>query len=488
MGTSTSSRAAVASNKIDSGVSLQQGAGGRKADEGELISQLMEESFSFVDKAEVEEIKSETKTESESDSEEESGDEDEYDEDVAQILSDALALKTLATHYLHPEMPVASTIGVRCYFHRASAPEVESVLEADERARILADAAALKQYAVAYSHPEQSVVTDATAFARNYFMRASGPVEEDLEVVEERARVLAEAAALKSAAVDYAHPEVGVRVSDPTVFGRSYFDREAESKEDMDERVRVLEEASALKKLAVDYSHPENSVVTSDSTIFGHNYFTRNVAPEEEDAEYADERTRVLAEMAAMKQLAVDYMHPEKGVYTCDATAYGRNYFTRPSAPTDDGDSEERAKVLADARALKAIAVGYLHPEVGVKTTDATACARDYFDRYTAPDAEGEDEERAKVLAEAKALKDIAVGYLHPEIGIRNTDATAFARNYFTRASAPEEDEDAEERAMVLAEATAMRKLASDYMHPEVGVETTDATVCARNYFTRASA
>jgi len=121
---------------------LQQGAGGCKADDGELISQLMEESFSFVDKVEVEEIKSETKTESESDSEEESGDEDEYDEDVAQILSDALALKMLATHHLHPEIPVASSIGVRCYFHCASAPEVESVLEV-EWAHIFADAASL---------------------------------------------------------------------------------------------------------------------------------------------------------------------------------------------------------------------------------------------------------------------------------------------------------------------------------------------------------
>jgi len=34
-----------------------------------------------------------------------------------------------------------------------------------------------------------------------------------------------------------------------------------------------------------------------------------------------------------MKKLAVDYMHPEVGVRTSDPTAYGRNFYNRPSAP-----------------------------------------------------------------------------------------------------------------------------------------------------------
>ena len=45
-------------------------------------------------------------------------------------------------------------------------------------------------------------------------------------------------------------------------------------------------------------------------------------------------------------------------------------------------------------------------------------------------------------------MKKLAVDYMHPEIGVTSDDGAAFGRNYFTRASAPEmEMEDVEESA-----------------------------------------
>jgi len=76
-------------------------------------------------------------------------------------------------------------------------------------------------------------------------------------------------------------------------------------------------------------------------------------------------------------------------------------------------------------------------------------------------------------------MKKLASDYMHPEVGVETSDATACARNYFTRASAAEqEDEDAEERALVLAKASALMKLSSDYIHPEVGAVT--LCICTR--------
>ena len=156
----------------------------------------------------------------------------EFDEFLAErlrILADAKALKEMARAYLHPEEPVVtsdSTACARCYFDRASAIEQESVEESEERARILADAAALKERAVWHAHPEEPVVTsDATATARCYFDRASAIEQESVEESEYRAAVLADAAALKERAVWHAHPELPVVTSDPTATARCYFDR-----------------------------------------------------------------------------------------------------------------------------------------------------------------------------------------------------------------------------------------------------------------------
>jgi xylose isomerase len=404
--------------------------------------------------------------------------------------------------YLHPEVGVETTDATlfgRNYFNRPSAPETEDMEEAEERARVLAEAAALKKSAADWLHPEVGVTATAgECFGRNYFNRPSAPETEDDEFADERMEILEEAAALKKLAVDYLHPEVGVKATDATVFGRNYFNRpsapETEDVEEAEERARVLAEAAALKKSAADWLHPEVGVTATAGECFGRNYVNRPSAPETEDDEFADERAEILEEAAALKRLAMDYLHPEVGVKATDATVFGRNYFNCPSAPeTEDmEEAEERARILAEAAALKKSAVDYLHPEIGVKTTDATIFGRNYFNRYSAPETEDEEdaEERARILAEAAALKKSAVDYLHPEVGVTATAGECFGRNYFNRPSAPETEdvEEADERARVLAEASALKQSAVDYLHPEVGVTVTDPTVFGRNYFNRYSA
>merc|ERR1719396_301788 len=168
-------------------------------------------------------------------------------------------------------------------------------------------------------------------------------------------------------------------------------------------------------------------------------------------------------------------MHPEAGVITADGSAFGRNWFSRPSATEAEGaeEADERAQVLAEAAALKQSAVDYLCPEVGVASAAGACFGRNYFTRYSAPEAEEDDlaDERAEVLAEAAALKNLAADYMHPEAGVATADGSAFGRNWFSRPSATEEEgaEDADERAQVLAEAAALKQSAADYLHPEVG-------------------
>jgi hypothetical protein len=208
-----------------------------------------------------------------------------------------------------------------------------------ERRRILADARALKIYSMVYLHPEKTTFnawslkegTDPTVFGRNYFNRPSAPETEDDEFADKRAEILEEAASLKQMAIAYLHPEVGVKAEDATLFGRNYFNRysspEVESWEEAEERAHILVDAASLKQLAINYLHPEVGVKAEDATLFGRNYFNRYSAPETEDKELMDERVAVLADVAALKKLAVNYMHPEVGVMTSDASLFGRNYF-----------------------------------------------------------------------------------------------------------------------------------------------------------------
>merc|ERR1711862_33921 len=115
--------------------------------------------------------------------------------------------------------------------------------------------------------------------------------------------------------------------------------------EEAEERARILEETKLFKKLAVDYFHPENRVVEVDPTASGRNYFSRPSA-EIEDEEESEERARVLAEAVQFKKFAVDYLHPEKSVVTSDPCASGRNYFTRASAPGQNelAGSQQKSK------------------------------------------------------------------------------------------------------------------------------------------------
>jgi len=438
-----------------------------------------------------------------------------YDEDadeVVDILDDVVMLKNAAVEWLHPEVGVTSvdaTAFGRNYFNRYSAPETEDVEEAAEAARVLAEATSLKKSATDWLHPEVGVsTTDVTACGRNYFNRYSAPETEEDEFADERAEILEEAAALKKSAVAWLHPEVGIKkVEDSTLFGRNYFNRysapETEDMDDAEEAARVLTDALMLKKLAVDYMHPELSVVTCDATgthatlrgnACGRNYFHRYSAPETEDVEDAEERVRILADALALKKSAVDWTHPEVGVTSVDATAFGRNYFNRYSAPETEEDefADERAEILEEAAALKKSAAAWLHPEVGITESAPESFGRNYFNRYSADDVEDMDdaEEAARVLADAMALKKSAVDYMHPEVGVTTTDAAAYGRNYFTRYSAPEVEnmEDSSECARILAEAASLKKLAVDFMHPESGVTATDTSVFGRNYFNRYSA
>jgi hypothetical protein len=419
-----------------------------------------------------------------------------------QLLEEARALQKLAVDYMHPETPVVTSDPCACarnYFSRYSAPEQEDIEQEEERALVLQDALHLKELAVAYRHPELPVVTsDPCASGRNYFSRYSAPEQEDAEEAEERARILADAKALQQLAVDYLHPELPVTTTDAVVCGRNYFSRysapEQEEYEEAEERARVLADAKALQELAVAFLHPERPVTTTDPFACGRNYSSRYSSPEQEEYEEAEERARVLADAKALQQLAVDFAHPERPVVTTDPFACGRNFFSRFSAPEQEGpeDVAERARVLEESQQLLQLAVDYKHPELTVVTTDPTACGRNYFSRFSAPEQEDVEytEDRARVLEEAQQLLQLAVDYKHPELPVVTTDSTACGRNYFSRASAPEQEsaEYMEERALVLEEAKMLQKLAVDFLHPELPVVTTDTTACGRNYFTRASA
>jgi hypothetical protein len=92
-----------------------------------------------------------------------------------------------------------------------------------------------------------------------------------------------------------------------------------------------------------------------------------------------------------------------------------------------------------------------MRPEVGVSVTDATVFGRNYFNRYAAPETEEDEfaDERAEILADALALKKAAADYMHPEVGVTSIDGAYFGRNCYNRYSAPKV-EDVEEETDVL--------------------------------------
>merc|ERR1719396_129072 len=115
---------------------------------------------------------------------------------------------------------------------------------------------------------------------------------------------------------------------------------------------------------------------------------------------------------------------------------------------------------------------------------DSTSFGRNYFNRLDAPEIISNEEakERAQILADVALLKKDAVAYSHPEAPIE-VDSTAFGRNYFNK-----DNEDDEERAQILAEASMFKKLASNYFHPEAKVNDTANNAFGRNYFNRPDA
>jgi hypothetical protein len=216
-----------------------------------------------------------------------------------------------------------------------------------------------------------------------------------------------------------------------------------------------MEDMAELKRLALDYLHPERPV-NVDPTLLGRNYFSRPGAEEYDDVLASSVREQILQDMKELKQLAVDYLHPELPVETSDHYATGRNYFTRPAAKLyhDDDEAKERELVLAEAAALNKLAMDYLHPEVPVKTTDPFATGRNFFVRASSMTTE-EAAEREDILEDMARLKKLAMDYLHPELPVKTADPTATARNYFDRASASGHKEQIQTEGYPISRATA---------------------------------
>jgi len=317
----------------------------------------------------------------------------------------------------------------------------------EEVQKILEDAKKLKILAEAFLHPEKKITSDATSFARNYFNTPSvhEAVTETIEEAEERALILQDVANLKLHAVQYMHPEIPVTQTNEEKMmtcTRNYFSSYGahvpqQSREEAEEQARIIEDAQKLKNLATDYMHPEIGIQneSTDPTAFGRNYYGRPSTVNEGTDDEVQERERILLDMKALKQAARDYLHPEVGVTSSDPTSFARNYFDRHSAPeTEDIEiANERARVLAEAKQLKKLATDYMHPEVGVTSSDPTSFARNYFNRHSAPETEDIEiaNERARVLDEAKQLKKLATDYMHPEVGVTSSDPTSFGRNAF---------------------------------------------------------
>jgi hypothetical protein len=421
----------------------------------------------------------------------------EEDLELDRLLEDVRALKAGAARYLHPELPVRvdPAAAARCYFGRASAPEYEDAEQVSERAKLAGDARALKAAAAQYLHPELPVEADAEAAARGYFGRASAPEYEDVEDDLELDCLVQDLCALKAAAAQYLHPELPVKV-DAGAMARCYFARPSApdygDAEGELERDSLLDDIRALKAAAAQYLHPELPVKV-DAGARARCYFERLSAPEYEDAEDDLERDDFVEDMKALKATAAQYLHPELAV-PLSAVAVTRGLVQDAGGEGDALDLEERAAVLEEVHKLKAAAAQYLHPEVPVKV-DPGAAARCYFDRPSAPERESQEDvaEREAALEDALRLKSLAARYLAPHAPV-SVDPEVAGRSYFERASAPrEESEDggaedaALERELVLAEAKALKDVAAYYLHPEVAVSALSVPG-GRGYFDRPSA
>merc|ERR1712238_527122 len=343
---------------------------------------------------------------------------------------------------------------------------------------------------------------NSASCGRNYFTRASAPKH---IMEEERELVLAESAELKKVADWYLHPEKKI-VVDPTAFGLNFFTRTSVQEEegvDMEEeRKLVLAEAAELKKVAGWYLHPEKKVavelknvadwylhpeknVVVDAAVFGRNFFTRASAPEDDCMD--DERECILAEAAELKKMANWCNNPSQPVVS-NGFATARNFFTRLSAPEEEDDDmdDKRESILVEAAELKKMADWYHNPNQPV-VSNGFATGRNYFTRPAAPEYdEDTEEEHERILADAMELKEVAEWYHDPSKPIKTN--IAVTRNYFTRPSSLVQDtEYDEQRTKILADALELKHLAIDYLHPEKPVASSSIN-CVRNFFDRPSA
>ena len=417
------------------------------------------------------------------------------------ILEDAKQLKNLAVAFLHPEAPIKSDeiSKARCYFDRFSAPQQQSFEDTVYIENTLEDALNLKQLAINYMHPEIGIASsNPLTCARCNFSRYSAIEQESVEESEERAVILDDAIKLRQAARQYLYPEEGVVTSYAPSYGRCYFSRysaiEQESVEESEERAVILDDAIKLRQAARQYLYPEEGVVTSYAPSYGRCYFSRYSAIEQESVEESEERAVILDDAIKLRQAARQYLYPEEGVVTSYAPSYGRCYFSRYSAIKQESveKSDERAAILDDAMKLRQTARQYLYPEEGVVTSYAPSYGRSYFSRYSAIEQESveKSDERAAILDDAMKLRQAARQYLQPVESVVSSDATSYGRCYFGRYSAIEQEsvEESEEHQNVLNDALALKRLAMDYMHPEVRIVTSDLAACARCYFDSISA
>ncbi|OEU08506.1 hypothetical protein FRACYDRAFT_264489 [Fragilariopsis cylindrus CCMP1102] len=168
--------------------------------------------------------------------------------------------------------------------------------------------------------------------------------------------------------------------------------------------------------------------LTTESVDNDDYYLSDEEENDDEFNEFIAERKLILADAKNLKTLAVHYLHPEKPVDGVDATVFGRNYFGRASAPTeyDDDDNfmttlsrvrdglvvqdmeDERNAIMEDLKQLKTTADWYLHPEKPIVLSDATACGRNYFTRPSAPEYDDDEEDdMEEERYEIQAFKNI---------------------------------------------------------------------------------
>lgn len=242
--------------------------------------------------------------------------------------------------------------------------ELEDDQDFEERLLILHDCEKLKELAKAFLHPELPVQVDPTTKARCYFDRYSAPVQQSREDMEEQSLLEHDVMNLKRLARDYLHPELPVLSNDATATARCYFDRYSapvqQSLDEMEEQIRIEQDIQNLKRLAQDFLHPELPVTSHVSlpqgdfytmgSVSSRCYFERYSAPQQMSLEEAEYINTCLQDAKLLKQLAVDYLHPEMPVMTKDATTCARCYFDRYSASKlDEKESDEHEKAVVES-------------------------------------------------------------------------------------------------------------------------------------------